>query len=174
LRSWLLDAGARKVDEIDWWDAVLIDGVRVVLTPAQHWSKRTPWDRNESLWGGFVLESRTSPTWRFLYTGDTGYSADFSTIRQRLGPIDLAAIPIGAYEPRDFMKNQHTNPDDAVQILLDLNAKQAIGVHWGTFELTQEAFDQPPIDLAKSLASRQIDPQRFVVLKHGQTLKDLR
>jgi N-acyl-phosphatidylethanolamine-hydrolysing phospholipase D len=179
LKAWFDARNIANVTELDWWghadlapaEALGADPVRLHLTPAQHWSRRTPWDTNASLWGGYMLEwcrAHTSP-WRFLFPGDTGYSADFKAIRQRLGTVDFLALPIGGYLPRDFMKNMHVNPADAVRLMRDLEAKQAMGVHWGTFMLTQEAFDQPPRDLAQALREQGLRSDAVWLLRHGET-----
>jgi L-ascorbate metabolism protein UlaG (beta-lactamase superfamily) len=178
LKAWFDRRGIANVVELNWWEHWDVnDHVRVHFTPAQHWSRRTPWDTNASLWGGYMLEWKRpagpgNPTvvqWRFLFPGDTGYSADFKAIRQRLGPVDFLALPIGAYLPRDFMKPMHVNPADAVQLMLDLDARQAMGVHWGTFALTQEAFDAPPRDLAVALREKGLPDERVWLLRHGET-----
>jgi N-acyl-phosphatidylethanolamine-hydrolysing phospholipase D len=117
------------------------------------------------------LKGRESD-WRFIYTGDTGYSQDFQDIAARFpGGFDWAAIPIGAYEPRWFMKAQHVNPDESVQILNDLNAKNALAVHWGTWRLTDEALDLPPNDLQVALKKYGVDGARFAVFKNGELRK---
>jgi L-ascorbate metabolism protein UlaG (beta-lactamase superfamily) len=170
VKSWFAGLGIDKVQELDWWDHVELGNLDIHFTPAQHWSKRTPFDTNTSLWGGFFLNiavDRNKTT--FFYTGDTGYSQDFKEIRRRLGPVDLLAVPIGAYEPREFMRPQHNNPDEAVQIAEDTEARHAIGVHWGSFEMSQENFDQPPLDLAQALSQRKLSASRFWLLRQGET-----
>ncbi|MFZ2307064.1 MAG: MBL fold metallo-hydrolase [Rhodoferax sp.] len=172
LKAWFHERSILDVTEMAWWDgAALSDDVQLHFTPAQHWSRRTPWDTNASLWGGYMVEWKRpqAKAWRFLFPGDTGYSNDFKTIRQRLGSVDFVALPIGAYLPRDFMRAMHVNPADAVQLMLDLGAKQAMGVHWGTFMLTQEAFDQPPKDLATALREHSLPQDCVWLMRHGET-----
>jgi N-acyl-phosphatidylethanolamine-hydrolysing phospholipase D len=163
---WLKAEGATRVERLDWWDVLRVDGVEVHLTPAQHWSSRSPWDRNATLWGGFVVRV---PSFSFWYSGDTGYSADFKDIAARFGGFDLAAIPVGAYEPRWFMQDQHVNPMEAVQVFKDVGAREAIGVHWGTFDLTDEPLDAPMVALPQALDALGVARERFVLYRHGET-----
>ena len=134
--------------------------------PVQHWSSRSALRRNDTPWGSWAI---VHPSFRFWYSGDLGYSDDPRRIGERFGGFDLAAIGIGAYEPRWFMRTQHINPDEAVQVMLDVRATAAIGVHWGTFPLSDESLDQPPKDLAAALVTRGIPAERFTVMRHGET-----
>jgi L-ascorbate metabolism protein UlaG (beta-lactamase superfamily) len=161
---------ADDVRAFDWDETLAIPGrtgpIDCHFLAVQHWANRSLWDRNRTLWGSWAL---LHPTFRFWYAGDLGYSPDPLAIGARFGRFDLAAIPIGAYEPRWFMAPQHVAPDEAVQVMLDVGAERAIGVHWGTFALTDEPLDEPPRALAQAVAARGIAPERFAVLRHGET-----
>ena len=162
----LKDWGAEDVEELDWWQPVTISGVEIQTTPVQHWSKRSFFDRNKTLWAGWMLRWED---FSFYFAGDTGYSDDFKVTAKRLGSPTLAAIPIGAYEPRDFMKTSHLNPEEAVKVFTDLGAKYAFGIHWGTFKLTLEKMDEPPVRLKSALQQESISEDVFRVLTHGET-----
>ena len=166
LARYVRRAGFDDVVEIDWWQSDRRDGVTVTATPAWHWSSRTPFDRNRTLWAGFMF--RFADGYQFYFAGDTAYSADFVETRERLGAPEFAAIPIGAYEPRDFMRESHCNPEEAVQIFRDLDAGQAVAIHWGTFKLTLEPLAEPRRRLAEALAGAGIVPSRFRALQHGE------
>jgi L-ascorbate metabolism protein UlaG (beta-lactamase superfamily) len=166
LKAWFAELGIENVTQMDWWDESGYRGLRVHFTPAQHWSARGSFDTNQSLWGGWLLES---PDFRFYFAGDTGYSQDFRDIRERLGPVDLAALPIGAFEPRWFMKVMHIDPDEAVQIHKDLGARYSVAMHWGTFQLTDEPIDEPPKRLAEALSKAGIPAEKFFVMRFGET-----
>ena len=167
LRDLLEGVGARKVFELDWWDEIRMDDITFIATPAHHWSARSLLDRNKSLWASWMVVSQH---FRFWFAGDTGYSNDFTEIRKRVGEPDLAAIPIGAYSPRSFMKNAHVNPGEAVDIFLDLGAKKAVAIHWGTFKLSTELLAEPPKKLQSALEAKNISEDLFKVLGHGETL----
>ena len=165
-KAWFASEGIANVVELDWWDHVQHNGLEIHLVPVQHWSARGVWDRNQTLWGGWMIEH---PTLRFFFSGDTGYSKDFADIRSRFGPIDLAAIPVGCYEPRWFMKENHVNPEESVRVHRDLGAHHSVGIHWGTFRLTDERLDEPPKKLSEALAAAGIPEEQFFLMKHGET-----
>jgi L-ascorbate metabolism protein UlaG (beta-lactamase superfamily) len=167
LKAWFNEIGISRVEEYDWWQSAASGGLRFTLVPVQHWSKRTLWDTNRTLWGGWVIEGAGL---KVIHTGDLGYSRDARDIGERLGPFDLALIPIGAYAPRWFMKTMHVDPAEAIQIRADLRARRAIGMHWGTFEnLTDEPLDEPPTVLAAQRAAAGLAPDQFDVMKIGET-----
>lgn len=134
-------AGARDVVELDWWQSARLGEVEVTLVPARHWSMRAPWDRNHALWGGYVIRG---PEGTAYHSGDTAFFDDFAEIARRLGPIDWAMLPIGAYAPRWFMEPQHLCPEEAVRAAVMLHARHMIAMHWGTFALTDEPMGEPP------------------------------
>ena len=157
------------VTVLNWHDNhQLAPGLTVTLLPSQHWSARGLNDRRMALWGSFLIRI---PGFALLHIGDTAYGdgGTFRDIRARYGAPDLAIIPIGAYEPRWFMKAAHVNPEEAVQAMRDLGAAQALGHHWGTFQLTDEPIDAPAHDLAAALAAACVPPDRFLALRPGQT-----
>ena len=159
------------VTEGDWGDRIVLgDGVAVTFAPAQHWSKRGFHDRNMALWSAFVLET---PAGIVYFAGDTGYGtgAHFRDVRRDFGPVCLALLPIGAYEPRWFMHPQHMNPEEAVKAHLDLASDLSIGIHHSTVQLTDEAIDEPAAALARALEEHDVEPQRFQVLDPGAGLR---
>lgn len=173
LKKWMQDQGARQVEELDWWEQRQVGPLTVRLLPAQHWSRRGLSDTNQTLWGGWDIawpRPGGGAPWRLVHTGDTGYNeALYRQIGERLGgPVDLVAVPIGAYEPREFMRAQHNNPDEAVRIARLLNARRALGIHWGTFEISHEPLDQPPRDVAAALKAQALPPDHVWLMKQGE------
>jgi L-ascorbate metabolism protein UlaG (beta-lactamase superfamily) len=151
----------------DWGESFRIgDAVDVTLVPAHHWSARAPGDRRMALWCGFVIRSKDKLSY---CAGDTGYGDGqiFRDIPERYGSPDVAILPIGAYEPRWFMRDQHTNPDEAVRIMLDCGARHALGVHWGTFPLANESRTAPPEALLAALQHHEIPAERFIAAEPG-------
>ncbi|MDR3538110.1 MAG: MBL fold metallo-hydrolase [Acetobacteraceae bacterium] len=162
----LAKAGIRTAVELDWWDTTEIAGARVTYVPAQHFSARTLYDRNRCLWGGFVVEAGGAAVY---FAGDSGYCPHFAEIGRRFPNIDVALLPIGAYEPRWFMRQQHVNPEEAVQAHLDLQPRRSIGMHFGTFQLTDEAIDAPVLALREARAQAGIPEADFDVMAFGET-----
>jgi len=151
----------------DWWDRLALgQGVATTLTPAYHWSNRWPSDTRMMLWSGHYLDTPAGSVW---FVGDTGYGdgAIFAALRTRLGAPDVALIPIGAYAPRWFMADQHVDPVEAVRIFSDVDAGKALGIHWGTFQLTDEPREEPSDGLARALADAAIEADRFVAAEPG-------
>ena len=170
IKGAVLQGPARNVIALDWDQHVSIKGktqnLDLHFLAVQHWSARSLGDRYETLWGSWAF---MHPDLRFWFSGDLAYSPDTKAIGERMGGFDLAAIAIGAYEPRWFMKDSHLNPQEALQVMREVNAKAAIGIHWGTFDgMSDEPLDQPPKDLeiAKNESS---SPLNFFVLKHGES-----
>jgi L-ascorbate metabolism protein UlaG (beta-lactamase superfamily) len=157
--------GIRRMEELDWWQRSEASAHVVTVTPARHFSARGPFDRNRALWGGFVVSIGEL---RLYFAGDTGYGPFFHDIRKRLGPIDLALLPIGAYEPRWFMQPVHMNPGEAVQAHLDLKAKRSIGMHYGTFQLTAEGIAEPLRALEEAGRRHGVSPSDFGTLGLGE------
>jgi N-acyl-phosphatidylethanolamine-hydrolysing phospholipase D len=174
LKAWMAGLQISNVIELDWWQSHRTAQLEVIFTPTQHGSGRGLMDRNRTLWGGFAV---IAPDLHLFFAGDTGYSKDFAEISRRLadrqkdGGFDLALLPIGAYEPRWFMAEQHVDPVEALRIHIDLRAKRSMGIHWGTFELSDEALDKPPADLALARRTMGLPQDEFFVLAIGQTRK---
>jgi L-ascorbate metabolism protein UlaG (beta-lactamase superfamily) len=161
-------AGLRRIEELDWWQPAARSPVPVTATPAQHFSARTPFDRNRALWSGFVMDLDGH---RLFFAGDSGYAPHFREIPHRFGDIDLALLPIGAYEPRWFMKDVHMDPDEAVRAHVDLAARRSIGMHFGTFQLTAEGIDAPLDALDAARREHGIAADRFTTLPFGGSMQ---
>ena len=161
LGEWFTKRGAQRVVELDWWGEHIIEargeargetpgkspGVTVAFVPSQHWSRRGMLDQNDTLWGGFVMQGGGKSIY---HSGDTAYFSGFQEIGRRFPQIDAALLPIGAYDPEWFMRRQHMNPEDALRAFTDLGAKLFCAMHWGTFKLTDEPLDEPPILLEQT------------------------
>ncbi len=156
-----------RIVKLDWWDSATIAGTEIHLLPVHHWSSRTPWDRNETLWGGFAVRH---PGFSFFFSGDLGYSKDIADIAARFDGFDLAAIGIGAYQPI-WYRNSHVSPEEAVRIHKELRIKRSIGMHWGTFALGEERLDQAVDDLALARQQHGLKDDEFFVMHHGETFR---
>ncbi len=165
-RSLLAGAGIRRIVELDWWQShSLGGGEEVTLVPALHWSRRRPFGTNQRLWGGFMLRAGG----RLVYfAGDTGYSERlFAEIGQRCGSPDLSLLPIGAYEPRWFMRDAHMNPPEAVRAHLEVGSRRSLAIHWGVFHLTDEGYDEPVRALEEARSAAGLAPGDFIAEAPG-------
>ncbi len=180
MRSWFNKLGISQTIELYWWEKAHVSikghaGVDFIIsaTPAQHFSGRGLFDKDRTLWSGFVVECRKEGkrAKQFYFVGDTGYNdKDFKAIGEHFGPMDLSMIPIGTYIPHKFMEPVHICPHRAVDIHSEVASKLSVGMHWNTFRLSEEKRAQPPYDLFTQLKSKQIPPEAFRCLEIGQTI----
>jgi L-ascorbate metabolism protein UlaG (beta-lactamase superfamily) len=166
LARWFHRRWYPRVIEFDWWQTVDLEGLKVTFVPSQHFSGRLPWDRNKSLWGGWVVEGRHRSVY---HAGDSGYFSGFREIGDRFRRLDVACLPIGAYEPRWFMRPYHVDPDEAGQAFLDVRAHRFLPIHWGTFRLSDEAMDAPPQRIRAFFEHSRTDPSRLWLPDLGET-----
>ncbi len=152
--------------ELDWWQQAEAGPLRITATPARHFSARTPFDRDRTLWAGFMVECGGG---RLLFAGDSGMGPHWASIRARLGAPGVALLPIGAYEPRWFMAPVHMDPAEAVQAHRALGAHRSVGMHFGTFQLTDEAIDAPLLALAAAREAAGLDEAAFTTHGFGET-----
>lgn len=171
--AFLLRRGAARVAEMDWWQSRTFGGISVDCTPAQHFSGRYPWNRNSTLWAGWVIGLGGK---RVFFAGDTGLHPEFTSIARRFGPLHAAILPIGAYEPRWFMRPVHMNPEDATEAYVHISETDGssecvfVPSHWGTFRLTDEPLDEPPRHLLHAWTAAGLPTSRLRQLSPGETL----
>lgn len=167
LMPWFAQLGIKNVIELPWWSNTEVNNVRITAVPAKHWSKRKLWGKENAGWGGYIIET---PQGTIYFAGDTGYDPEyFKEIGKRFPGITLALIPIGAYYPQEIFGRYHIDPREAVIVHKEVGAKKSIGMHWGTFKLTQEPLDEPPILLATEAAAAGLQASEFSAMKIGET-----
>ena len=167
LGKWFARRGFRKVQELSWWDEAEIARIKVTFTPARHWSRRTPWDGNRSLWGGFVLEANGT---HLYHAGDSAWFDGFAEIGRRFPDLDVAMVPIGAYSPAWFMEHNHMNPEQAGDAFLAVGARRFVPMHWGTFQLTDEPLAEPAERIRTWWDGNRADGKEMHLLAVGETL----
>lgn len=172
--SFLRRRGARDVTERDWWEQAAMGSLQLTCVPAQHFSGRSLSRRDQTLWCGWSLRSDSRAV---LFAGDTALHPEFASIADRCGPFEIAVLPIGAYEPRWFMGPVHMNPDDCIEAVRQLTAGQprkpiiVAASHWGTFKLTDEPMDEPPVRMRSAWQTAGFQPDRLWIMRHGETRK---
>jgi L-ascorbate metabolism protein UlaG (beta-lactamase superfamily) len=164
--SHLWGLGCNKIIEYNWWESIDVLDISFSLVPAQHSSYRSPWDRNRTLWGGWVIHGGGT---RIYFAGDTAYFGEFRRIATRYAPIDFALLPIGGYEPQRIMRSLHMTPEEAGQAYLDLAARVLVPMHWGTFPLTAERTDEPFCRLYHWWTRNELDSDNLWSLNLGET-----
>ncbi|MBC8068253.1 MAG: MBL fold metallo-hydrolase [Deltaproteobacteria bacterium] len=168
LGPWFVRAGLPRVVELAWWEQREIEGFDITFVPSQHWSRRGLFDENETLWGGYVI-ARDGV--RVYHSGDTAWFDGFAEIGRRVGPIEAAMLPIGAYEPRWFMRSQHMDPVEAIDAFEALGAQRFVAMHWGTFKLTDEDLLEPPMLLREHWERRGLADARREIPAIGETIR---
>lgn len=164
--------GVTQVVELDWWQSTRAADTTITAVPAQHFSGRSLGTRDQTLWAGFAI---VAEGWRVLFGGDTGYHPEFAEIGRRLGPFDLALLPIGAYSPRWFMRPVHMDPDEAVAAAIDLGrgadgrTPMVLATHWGTFRLTDEPMDEPPMRMVQAWAAQGLPVDECWIFRDDRT-----
>ncbi|HEX2666995.1 MAG TPA: MBL fold metallo-hydrolase [Gammaproteobacteria bacterium] len=166
LKPWFERRGIRHVHELGWWEKHGHQDLEIHCVPAQHWSARTPFDRNRTLWCGWVVKGAGLS---FYFSGDTGYTPRLQEIASRLGPPDLAALPIGSYAPRWFMRPQHVDPPEAVRLHRELGVRRSLAIHWGTFELADDGLEEPVDLLQQALRESDLGADDFWVIRQGES-----
>jgi N-acyl-phosphatidylethanolamine-hydrolysing phospholipase D len=166
IKPWLEARGITKVVELDWSESVKVNGLEIVCAPAQHGSGRSLIDSGRRLWASWVVIGSK----RFYFGGDSGYASHFEMIGHLLGPFDLAALPVGSYTPRSIAKPVHMSPEEALQAMRDLGAAAFIGIHWGTYKLAREPYEEPPRRIAAEVERLKIDPDKVWLPEPGETL----
>jgi N-acyl-phosphatidylethanolamine-hydrolysing phospholipase D len=164
--SWLREQGAQDVVELDWWDARIYRGVTFVATPAQHCSGRSLTDQNLRLWSSWAVLGAHA---RFFFGGDTGYTPGMAEIGRRLGPFDVAVLPIGGYSAFTARHPNHLSPEESVQLFEDLHARLLVPMHWGTFALNREPYREPPDRLLAEALRRGLE-EHVAILSPGQSI----
>lgn len=168
VKTLLISEGITNVEEFDWWEDSSFGPLKIICTPVQHFSGRTPFSHNESLWAGWAIIGTKQKVW---FAGDTGYNEiQFKAIGNLLGPFDLALIPIGAYDPEWIMQSHHVNPEEAVLIHNDIRSRVSVGMHWGTFTLTDEPIGEPSQRLMEAVESAGLEANSFMNIPQGETL----
>jgi L-ascorbate metabolism protein UlaG (beta-lactamase superfamily) len=170
------EAGILTVDELDWWQSVTLSpNMKITFVPAQHFSARTPWDRDKTLWGGFVV---SGPSGNIFYSGDTGYGPQFQEIARRFSPIRVAILPLSPFRPQQSKASMpphfsvvHMGPWEAVRAHIDLNAGLSLAAHFQVFQLGWDGFDDAVNELASALKERGLNPDAFIAPTPGQVIE---
>ncbi len=166
LGEFFTERGYSQVVELDWYSVARIGGVEIMAVPAVHGSARGLFDRDETLWAGYIIGDDLQ---KIYFSGDTAYGPIFKDMGREFGPVDYALVPVGAYEPRHRMRSVHANPEEAVAIAQDLRAKTVIAMHWGTIRLSNESFQQQAQAFRKAADARGLSAEQAWILKIGES-----